>query len=61
MWVLVFVPLIGFPVAGLLMDDFPFREAVIVGVGIAAVMLIVNFFYLLAVSYTHLRTLRGRC
>lgn len=47
MWVLVFVPLIGFPVAGLLMDDFPFREAVIVGVGIAAVMLIINFFYLL--------------
>lgn len=47
MWVLVFVPLIGFPIAGLLMDDYPFREAVIVGVGIAAVMLIVNSLYLL--------------
>ena len=42
MWILVFVPLIGFPVAGLLMDDFPFGESLVIGVGIAAVMLIVN-------------------
>lgn len=44
MWVLVFVPLIGFPVAGLLMDDFPFGESLVIGVGIALVMLIVNLF-----------------
>ena len=42
MWILVFVPLIGFPVAGLLMDDFPFGESLIIGIGIALVMLIVN-------------------
>ena len=42
MWILVFVPLIGFPVAGLLMDDFPFGESVVIGIGIALVMLIVN-------------------
>ena len=42
MWILVFVPLIGFPVAGLLMDDFPFGESLVIGVGIAIVMLIVN-------------------
>jgi ribosomal protein L40E len=42
MWILVFVPLIGFPVAGLLMDDFPFGESIIIGMGIALVMLVVN-------------------
>ncbi len=42
MWILVLVPLIGFPIAGLLMDDFPFGEALIIGVGIALVMLVVN-------------------
>lgn len=42
MWILVFVPLIGFPVAGLLMDDFPFGESVVISVGIALVMLIIN-------------------
>ena len=42
MWILVFVPLIGFPVAGLLMDDFPFGESLVIGVGIAMIMLIVN-------------------
>lgn len=42
MWVLVFVPLIGFPLAGLLMEDFPLGEAVIIGVGVALVLLIVN-------------------
>jgi hypothetical protein len=46
MWVLVFVPLIGFPIAGLLMDDFPFGESLVIGVGIALVMLIVNLFAL---------------
>ena len=42
MWILVFVPLIGFPVAGLLMDDFPFGESLVIGVGIALVMLVIN-------------------
>ena len=42
MWILFFVPLIGFPVAGLLMDDFPFGESLVIGVGIALVMLVVN-------------------
>ena len=42
MWILVFVPLIGFPAAGLLMDDFPFGESLVIGVGIALVMLVVN-------------------
>ncbi len=36
------MPLIGFPVAGLLMDDFPFGESLVIGVGIALVMLVVN-------------------
>ncbi len=44
MWILVFVPLIGFPIAGLLMEDFPLGEAVVIGVGVALVMLIVNLF-----------------
>lgn len=42
MWILVVVPLIGFPVAGMLMDDFPFGESIVVGVGIAIVMLVLN-------------------
>lgn len=42
LWVLVLVPLIGFPVAGFLMDDFPFGESLIIGIGIATVMLILN-------------------
>ena len=42
MWILVFVPLIGFPVAGLLMDDFPFGESVVIGIGLALIMLVVN-------------------
>ena len=42
MWILVFVPLIGFPIAGLLMDDFPFGESIIIGMGIALVMLVFN-------------------
>ena len=42
MWILVSVPLIGFPVAGLLMDDFPFGESIIIGMGIALVMLVIN-------------------
>jgi len=42
MWILFFVPLIGFPVAGLLMDDFPFGESLVIGVGIALAMLVVN-------------------
>ncbi len=42
MWILVLVPLFGFPVAGLLMDDFPFGESLVIGVGVALVMLIIN-------------------
>ncbi|MEL7624134.1 MAG: zinc ribbon domain-containing protein [Clostridiales bacterium] len=42
MWILTLVPLIGFPIAGLLIDDLPFGEAVVIGVGIAVVMLIFN-------------------
>ena len=42
MWILAFVPLIGFPIAGLLMADFPFGESLIIGIGIALVMLVVN-------------------
>lgn len=46
MWVLEVVPLIGFPFAGLLMEDFPLGEAAIIGVGIALFMLIANLFAL---------------
>lgn len=46
LWVLTLVPLIGFPVAGLLVEDLPFTEAVVIGVGIALVMFIVNLFAL---------------
>lgn len=46
MWILVFVPFIGFPIAGLLMEDFPFRESAVIGVGIALVILIINVFAL---------------
>ncbi len=46
LFIMVFVPLIGFPIAGLLMDDVPFGEAVVIGVGISLVMLIVNLFAL---------------
>jgi hypothetical protein len=42
MWILVFVPLIGFPIAGMLIEDFPFGESLIIGVGLALVMLVVN-------------------
>ena len=56
MWILVFVPLIGFPIAGLLMDDFPFGEALVIGIGIALVMLVVN---LLALRKTRQRMWEG--
>jgi hypothetical protein len=42
MWILVLLPLVGFPVAGLLINDFPFGESVIIGVGIAFLMLVFN-------------------
>ena len=50
MWILVFVPLIGFPIAGLLMEDFPFGESLVIGICIALVMLIIN---LLALRMTN--------
>lgn len=42
LFIMVFVPLIGFPIAGLLMDDFPFGESLAIGIGLALIMLIVN-------------------
>jgi ribosomal protein L40E len=42
MWILTFVPLIGFPVAGLLMDDMPFGEAVVIGTVLSLVILVIN-------------------
>ena len=42
MWVLTLVPLFGFMAAGLLIDEFPFGEAVVIGVGIALFMLVAN-------------------
>lgn len=42
MWILVFVPLIGFPIAGLLIDEMPFGESLVIGGGIALVMLVFN-------------------
>jgi hypothetical protein len=42
MGILVFVPLLGFPIAGMLMDDFPFSESVVIGIGIAFIMLVIN-------------------
>lgn len=42
MWIMFILPLIGFPIAGLLMDDFPLGEAIIIGVGTALILLFVN-------------------
>ena len=42
LFIMVIVPLIGFPIAGLLMDDFPFGESLVIGIGLALIMLIVN-------------------
>src|SRR5690554_6790031 len=38
----VYTAPIGFPIAGLLMDDFPLGEAIIIGVGTALILLFVN-------------------
>lgn len=46
MWILIFVSLIGFPTAGLLVDDFPFGESVVVGAFVAFVILAINLFVL---------------
>lgn len=46
MWIMVLVPLLGFPLAGLLMDDFPLVEALVIGVAIALIMLVINLFAL---------------
>jgi len=46
LWFLVLLPLLGMPVAGLLVDDLPLGEAVIIGGGIALVMLIFNLIVL---------------
>lgn len=42
MWILFFVPLIGFPVAGLLVEDLPFGEAAVIGIVLALIILIAN-------------------
>ena len=42
MWVLVFVPLIGFFIAGLLIDEFDMNEALIIGGVISFAMLLIN-------------------
>ncbi|MGI6704901.1 MAG: zinc ribbon domain-containing protein [Clostridia bacterium] len=42
MLVLVVLPLIGFPAAGLLIDEMPLGEAVIIGVVLSFVMLVIN-------------------
>ncbi len=42
MWILVVVPLLGFPAAGLLIEDFPFGESLVIGIGIAAILLVIN-------------------
>ncbi len=42
LWILVFLPLIGFPIAGLLIDSLPFEESLVIGVGIALIMLVAN-------------------
>ncbi len=41
---LVLAPLVGFPLAGLLIDEMPLGEALIIGVGVSLVMLIFNLF-----------------
>lgn len=46
MWIFAFIPLLGFPIAGLLMDDFPFGEAVVVGVCVALVVLTLGLLFL---------------
>jgi len=42
MGILVFMPLLVFPIAGMLMDDFSFGESLVIGVGIAFIMLVIN-------------------
>ncbi len=42
LWILVLVPLIVLPSAGLLIDEMPFGDAMIIGVGISVVMLALN-------------------
>ena len=42
MWVMTLVPLIGFIIAGLLIDEYPLADAVVIGGGIAVLMLVVN-------------------
>ena len=42
MWILVIVPLVGFLLAGLFIDEFPMNDALIIGGGISFIMLLVN-------------------
>ena len=46
MWILVLAALIGFPIAGLLMEDFPLGEAIIVSIFVSLVMLTFGLFFL---------------
>ncbi len=40
--ILVLLPLLGFPLAGLLIEDFSFGESVVIGIGVALIFLIFN-------------------
>jgi hypothetical protein len=42
MWVMVLLPLVGFPIAGLLIDEYPFGESVVIGIVVALIMLVIN-------------------
>lgn len=46
MWIAVLVPLIGFPLAGLSIKEYPLRKSLVIGVCIALVILMVNLFAL---------------
>ncbi|NLM78988.1 MAG: zinc-ribbon domain-containing protein [Ruminococcaceae bacterium] len=46
MWILVLVPLVGFLAAGLLIEEYPLNEAIIIGVALALLMLIINLIVL---------------
>lgn len=41
-WIFFFVPLIGFPIAGLTIESFPFGESVIIGIGLSLIILLLG-------------------
>lgn len=42
LWFLVVLPLLGFPLAGLLIEEYPLKEGLVIGLLVALVMLVVN-------------------